>query len=99
MNHETKTKVDYIFAALNASGVSMADFARLTKVSRASLYNWRNGNNVTDKLRLRDAYAFATRLAKAVELKKLPLIGMYRMSERQGVLLRIIAEANKELLK
>lgn len=94
---EVQIKVKAIFAALEKAGVSMTDFARLTGVSRASLYNWRSGANVTDMIRLRDAYAFALRLSKAVEMKKLPLVGMYQLTERIKVLKQIIADANKEM--
>lgn len=92
-------KIANIFMTLEKSGVSMTDFSRLTGVSRASLYNWRSGANVTDKIRLRDAYAFALRLSKAVDMKKLPLVGMYRLTERIKVLKQIIADANKEMGK
>jgi hypothetical protein len=90
-------KVVAIFAILELSKVSMTDFSRLSGISRASLYNWKAGANVTDMLRLRDAYAFALRLNKAVEMKKLPLVGLYKLTERVQVLKRIIGEANKEM--
>lgn len=93
----TEAKVHAIFAALDRAGISITDFHRLTSISRTSLHSWRRGGTVTDMIRLRDAYAFAQRIDKAVELKKLPLVGTYRISERLRVLRGIIAEANKEM--
>jgi len=93
----TEAKVSFIIKTLEESEVSITDFSRLTNISRTSLYAWKKGQNVADKLRLSVAYNYALRLAKAIENKRLPLIGMYSVAERTKTLRAIIAEANKEM--
>jgi predicted transcriptional regulator len=93
----TKDKVSFIIKTLEESEVSITDFARLTNISRTSLYAWKKGQNVADKLRLSVAFNYALRLAKAVENKRLPLVGMYSVAERIKTLKVIIAEMNGEM--
>lgn len=56
------TKVDFIFDVLKSTGTSIAAFADMTTISRASLHNWKRGANITDKLRLNLAYESAKKL-------------------------------------
>lgn len=45
-------KVAYIFEAMEKSSISLTDFALLTRISRMSLYKWKDGGAINDKLRL-----------------------------------------------
>lgn len=90
-------KVSFIIKTLEESEVSITDFSRLTNISRTSLYVWKKGQNGADKLRLSVAFNYALRLAKAVENKRLPLVGMYSVAERLKTLRGIIATANEEM--
>jgi transcriptional regulator with XRE-family HTH domain len=94
-NPTTETKVAFILKALEASGVSMTDFARLTGVSRTSLYAWKRGGHVADRLRLTVAFNTAVRLDRAAEQKMLPLEDMYSVAERLAELRRIVAAVNQ----
>ena len=69
----------------------MAAFAKLTGISRESLYRWKAGNPVTDQLRLRLATSYATKLGEATQAGKLPLKKV-SPKERIGMLRAIIAE-------
>jgi hypothetical protein len=85
-------KLDYIFNAVDISEVSLTDFCRLTGISRETLYRWKNGGNVTDKLRLDLAYTVATRMEKACRLGNLPLTDRLKKEQRLVVLRKIIRE-------
>lgn len=87
-------QTDKIFAALEASGVSMSDFARLTTVTRSTLYKWKDGtvSNIRDRRALSIALAYADKLTLATEAGRLPLKEVYRISKRVSVLRSIVAE-------
>jgi transcriptional regulator with XRE-family HTH domain len=93
----TDSKVKFILDTLDAAGVSMTDFAKLTAISRTTLYAWRRGANVADKLRLQVAFNYAIRLDRAVEGSRLPLIDKLSPPQRLKVLRQIIAETNREM--
>lgn len=90
-------KITFIFEALEEAGVSMTDLSRLTNISRTSLYAWKRGQVVSDKLRLNLAFNTAVRLSKAVEAKRLPLAGKLAPGERLRVLREIITATNREM--
>ena len=85
-------KVDYIFEALEKSGVSMTDFSKITRISRETLYRWRNGNMIKDMLRLDFAYTAANRLEKGCRNGVLPLTDKLKKDARIPRLRRIIAD-------
>ena len=87
-------QIDKIFAALDASGVSVSDFARLTTVSRSTLYKWKDGtvSNIRDRRALSIALAYADKIQQAVAAKRLPLTETYRITKRVSVLRGIISE-------
>ena len=89
-------KTQYIFEALDKSGVSMTDFARITRISRETLYRWKKGANITDRLRLDLGYTCALRLEKACRLGKLPLTDKLKAVQRLKVLRRIIASMSNK---
>lgn len=86
-----------IFSALDASGVSICDFARLTTISRVTLHRWKahGGCNIRDQRALRIALTYADRLTKAFEAGRLPLKDRYLTAQRLKVLQGIIAEMNR----
>ena len=84
-------KVTYIFQALKDSGVSITDFSRLTRVSRETLYRWKKGSPIVDRLRLDLAYSVAIRLEKACRIKKLPLKNRLKKDQRLALLRKIVA--------
>lgn len=90
MSEETK----YIFEVLERAGVGMLAFAQLTGISRESLYRWRKGNAVADKLRLKIAHTYARHLDTATKAGELPLQGV-SPKERTKVLREIIAKVMK----
>lgn len=85
-------KVEYIFEAIEKSHVSMTDFSLITKISRESLYRWKDGRPVTDRLRLDLAYTVARNMEKACRLGKLPLVDRYKPEPRRKLLRKIVAE-------
>ena len=85
-----KEKVTAIFAALERAQVTIADLAALTKVSRETLYRWKNGHNVTDRLRLDLVYLTAMKLNNAVDADKLPFVETHKPVERREKLREII---------
>ena len=91
-----KPKVDAIFAALDRSQVSIADLAVLAKVSRETLYRWKNGNNITDRLRLDLVYTIASKLNTAVDRDALPLTGHRKPQERRELLRDIIKKTTSK---
>jgi len=90
------TKVDFIFKALDCSGVTITDFSRLTRVSRESLYRWKDGANIADTLRLDIAYTTALRMEKACREGRLPLTEKLKTPQRIKVLRGIIAEMGRK---
>jgi hypothetical protein len=88
-------KVAYIFKAIDASGIYMVDFARITGISRESLYRWKKGMNVSDMLRLNMAYKTAERLEKLCRDGLLPLADSHRPEKRLQVLRMIIKDSMK----
>lgn len=86
---------EHIFKAIEAAGVTMAAFAKLTGISRVSLYRWRDGNVVTDQLRLKLASSYADKLTKATAAGRLPLLGV-SPKERIAMLRKVIAETMKK---
>jgi len=90
-------QVEKIFAAMAISGIYVSDFAKLTGISRTSLYKWRNGEAITDKIRLNLAASTADRLAWAVEKKRLPLSEVMSAKERVQALKRIVMLSNQEM--
>lgn len=89
-------KVKYIFDAIDKSGIAITDFSKLTRISRESLYRWRRGSNITDKLRLDLAYTVAVRLEKACRCEELPLVDKLKPEQRIVVLRKIIASMAKQ---
>ena len=87
-------ETDYIFEVVEKAGVGMLAFAQLTGVSRESLYRWRKGNAVTDKLRLNLVHTYARHLDTATQDGLLPLQGV-SPKERTKVLREIIAKVMK----
>lgn len=83
-------KINYIFKAVETSNIFLTDFGRLTGISRETLYRWKDGGNITDKLRLDLAYTVATRIEKACRLGKLPLTDKLKKVQRVVVLRQII---------
>jgi hypothetical protein len=84
----------YIFEVLERAKVGMLAFAQLTGVSRESLYRWKRGNVVTDKLRLNLVRTYARHLDTAVTAGHLPLQGV-SPKERTKVLREIISRVMK----
>lgn len=83
-----------IFATLDAAGVYIADFARLTGISRPALNRWKregNADRIRDKLRYRIACDLAVKVARATEAGKLPLKDPLKLTERVAVLRRILS--------
>jgi hypothetical protein len=68
-----EAKVKYIFEALEKADITMTGFTRLTRISRESLYRWKNGSPVKDMLRLDLAYTYAKRMEAACRAERLPL--------------------------
>ncbi len=87
----TNEKAKYIFEAIEKAEVSFTDFSRLTKISRETLYRWRNGSPISDMLRLDLAYTVATRFEKACRSGKLPLTSRLKKEQRIQVLRKIVA--------
>ena len=83
-------KVEYIFSAIEKAGISVSDFQKLTTISRTTLYNWKNGKAVTDRLRLDLAYHISLKLFKAYQLGKLPLSSEFKKVEKLPEIRRII---------
>ena len=88
---QTET-IEYIFEAIDKSGVSLTDFSRLTNISRETLYRWKKGAAATDKLRVNLAYTVAVRFEKACRLEKLPLTDRLKAPQRLQALRRIISQ-------
>lgn len=86
------SKVSYIFTTIEKAGVSFTDFARITKISRETLYRWKGGGTVKDMLRLDLAYTYALRLEKACRAGRLPLVNKLKAEQRLKMLRTIIAE-------
>jgi predicted transcriptional regulator len=84
-----------IFDALDASGVSISDFAKLTGCSRVTLHKWKRDVNtpIRDALRLKIALTTAMRIKRAVDAGKLPLKDTYLVTQRLKVLQSIIAQS------
>lgn len=89
-----KLKVDFIFKTLEETGLSMVDLSELTKISRPSLYRWRNGENITDMFRLNFVYNMSLRLKKATQIGKLPLKDKLKRPQKIEVLKKIVHETS-----
>lgn len=87
-----KEKIEFIFKAAEASQVTMTDLARLTGISRETLYRWRQGRAISDVLRLNIAYQYALRLEKACRSGKLPIKDKLKKDQRLKVLRKVVAE-------
>ncbi len=88
----------HIFEILDRAGIGMLAFAQLTGISRESLYRWKKGNVVTDKLRLNLASTYARHLDTAAAAGHLPLQGV-SPKERTRVLRELIAKVRKGDIK
>ena len=96
MAEVTDPKVVFIFDVLSKTGVRMIDFARVTRITRETLYRWKGGGNITDELRRDIAYTYALRLDKARAAGKLPFANKLKKNERVLALRNLVAEmANK----
>jgi DNA-binding XRE family transcriptional regulator len=73
----------------------MSAFAKLTGISRETLYRWKKGNAVTDTLRLNLAHTYARHLDTAAKAGDLPLKGV-SPKERTKVLRAIIAKVMRK---
>ena len=85
-------KVVFVFDVLDKAGVRMTDFARVTRITRETLYRWKNGGNITDELRRDIAYTYALRLEKAVAAGRLPFTDTLKKEQRVVTLRKIIAD-------
>ena len=85
-------KVKYIFEALENAEITFSDYSRLTSITRQTLYNWKAGNPVSDRLRLDFAYSMAARITRAHRMGKLPLTDKLKTAQRIAVLRKIIAD-------
>jgi hypothetical protein len=81
---------------LDSSGVTITDFSRLTRISRETLYRWKDGANITDNLRLDLAYNTALRLEKACREGKLPLFEKLKAPARIKLLRSIVSEMGRK---
>jgi len=88
----TDPKVAFVFDVIDKADVSQTDFARLTRISRETLYRWRTGGRITDRLRLDIAYSYALRMEKAIAAKRLPIPDRLKKEQRVGALRQIIAD-------
>ncbi len=95
----TETKVKYIFNAIAIASITMTDFARITRISRETLYRWRSGGAITDMLRLDFAYGNARRIEAACRSGKLPLTDKLKKEARVDRLRKIIAASNPDKVK
>lgn len=89
MNEE---KITYIFEAIEKAEVSLVDFARLTQISRNSLYRWKRTGEAHDKIRVNIAYVAAQRLEKACREGHLPLPDKLKRDQRFDVVRKIVAQ-------
>ena len=90
MNEE---KVAYIFEAIEKSGVSLVHFARLTQISRNSLYRWKRTGEAHDVIRVQIAYTAAQRLEIACRAGKLPIAEGIVKDERFNAIRKIVASS------
>ena len=90
----TDPRVVFIFSVLDKSGVRITDFARLTRITRATLHRWRTGGNITDNLRRDLAYTYALRLDQATTAGKLPFTNKLKKHERVTALRKIISNTS-----
>jgi DNA-binding XRE family transcriptional regulator len=86
-----KQKIKTIFATIGKAKVSMTDFAKITGISRVTLYRWKNGGPINDKIRLNLAYGVAIRFNKACEDGKLPLANKLKAVPRVALLRSIVS--------
>lgn len=85
-------KTDYIFKCAEIAKISMTDLARITGVSRETLYRWKKGRPINDHLRLNIVYQYALRMEKACRIGELPLSNKYKKEQRLKVLRKIVAD-------
>ena len=88
MNEE---KVKYIFECVGKAEVNLIDFARLTQISRNSLYRWKREGNATDNIRVQLADSAAQRLEMACRNGLLPLTDRLKAEKRFDVIRKIVA--------
>lgn len=91
-----KQKVEYIFKAREVAEVTYTDFAKLTRISRETLYRWRNGAPAKDELRLGIALTYAVRFEKACRAGLLPLKDKLNADMRLKTYRKIVAEMAKK---
>lgn len=90
--HLTKEKADLMFAAMDASKVSVTLFSKLCSTSRATLYRWRNEpEKGIDKIRFNLAYNIAVRLNHAVTQGKLPLKDVLNKTDKEATIRKIVS--------
>ena len=95
MDKEQSNKIcKFIFEVVERTKVSMIDMARITNVSRTTMYRWRDGENITDEFRLNYVYQISLRMNKAYQIGKLPLKNKFKKDERIKVLKQIISETS-----
>lgn len=82
-------KVNYIFAALARSKVSIKHMAPLSQTTRVTLHKWKAGAKGFDSMRVQVAFGVARRLVKACETGQLPLQGV-KAKEKLQVLRAIV---------
>jgi len=85
-------KVAYMYEVLEKAMIGPTDFASLTNISRETLYRWKKGQPIADKLRLDIAYNTALRLEKGCRHGRLPLKEKLKAPQRVKVLRKIVAE-------
>lgn len=65
--------VKHAFEQVQRAKILMTDVERLTRISRQTLHNWRNGKPVTDAVRYQVFLCLADSLEKACDAGALPL--------------------------
>lgn len=85
-------KIPYILDCIEKADVSFTDFSLISGISRETIYRWKNGGTVRDRLRFNMAYTLATLLEKACRAGRLPLTDKLKSEARVKVLRKIVAE-------
>ena len=75
---------------LDSAGISVAEAALLFKVSRPTLYSWREGHAPTQGLLLANAERLIRTITKAIAAGDLPLSPEIEKDKRQGGLVQAL---------
>jgi hypothetical protein len=77
-------------ALLDSAAISVAEAATIFKVSRPTLYSWREGNAPTQGLLLANAERLIKTIERAVAAKDLPLSPDIEREKRQAALVQAL---------